>query len=174
MNYKIEGISLSSTDYTNIEKTILESYPNACILYIDRIVNEKLEFNFKLYLEELNTKRGEEYVSIKRLFHGTKSGNINSIAINGFQVAANMRSAYGKGSYFSTKANYSKDYTDNDRDDISYLFICDIVVGKIGYLSSDKNIDTGVDNINNPTIYVCPKDSSCIPRFIVGFYKNAK
>lgn len=174
MNYKIEGISLSSNDYNEIEKSIVESYPNACILYIDKIINDTLESRFNIYLAELKDKRGEDKIAIRRVFHGTKSGNINSIASNGFLTSLNARSVYGKGSYFSTRANYSKDYTDNDRDDVSYLFVCDICIGKIGYISKDKDIDTGVDNINNPTIYVCPNDYSCIPRFIVGFYKNIK
>ncbi len=174
MDCKFEGISLSSNDYNEIEKSILESYPNACILYIDKIINEKLEYKFRLYLNELRNKREEDEISIKRVFHGTKATNINSISNNGFKSSLNARSAYGKGSYFSTRANYSKDYSDNDLDDISYLFVCDIIVGKRGYLSKDKGIDIGVDNINNPTIYVCPNDNSCIPRFIVGFYKNVK
>ncbi len=177
MNYICEGVSLSDNDYINIEKSILESYPKACILYVDRIVNERLEKRFLDLYESLKKKRPST-LCIKKLFHGTKSSNINSICNDGFKVSSNVRSAYGIGTYFSTKASYSRDYSDMDNDDVSYLFVSDVIIGNINVIGGSKQIpdgiDNSVDNIYYPTIYVCPYDNGCIPRFLVAFYKNAK
>lgn len=177
MTYLFEGVLLSNKDYTDIETSILQSYPKGCILYIDRVINDNLDEKFQSCLKSLQEKRGEQKIFIKRLFHGTRTDNINSIADNGFKVTANIRSAYGIGTYFSTNASYSRDYTDMDKDDISYMFVCDVLIGNqdiiLGSKKIPENLDNSVNDRKTPTIYVTPYDNGCIPRFLVAFYKNA-
>ena len=67
------------------------------------------------------------------LFHGTKNDAINSIAENGFDIKYNKRSAFGKGSYFSSQAGYSKDYMNKKNEvsnEITYMFLCDVLASK--------------------------------------------
>lgn len=170
-------VSLSSKLYDEICARIRDSYPKSCILYIDEISNHKLQESYqecKAFLESRRTIPIQE----KRLFHGTSYKNIDSIARNGFQTAYNARSAFGKGTYFATDASYSREYTNLDQEHISYMFLCDVLVGNCVYVSGGRAIDTkiydnGVNNLEDPTIYVCPYNEGCYPRYLIAFHKNA-
>lgn len=171
------GISISEPFYTKIESAIQQSYPNSCILYIDELQNQPLKEKYDKKKLELESKRGAENISELLLFHGTKAENINSIAENGFLTRLNQRAAFGNGIYFSTLANYSKDYTDSDTDEISYMFMCNVLIGKCHTCHGqiDTNLyDNSVNTIKNPTIYVSPYDDGCFPRYLIAFYKNTK
>jgi Poly(ADP-ribose) polymerase catalytic domain len=177
MEYR--GLSLSSPVYDDITKMIENTYKNACVLYVDEIMNKSLLGKYnerKRFLEEL---RGEGNITEMKLFHGTKIDCINSIASNGFKKEFNITSAYGKGTYFSTKASYSCNYTNKDETDISYMFVCDVLVGKCTNVNGPRDIDTNlydnsVNNLTLPDIYVTPYDDGAYPRYLVGFHKNAK
>lgn len=177
MEYK--GLSLDSVIFDEISTKIQQSYPNSCVLYIDEVVNKSLEDNYKKKQEELEKLRGSEIIKEIRLFHGTKYLCIGNIAQNGFRMKFNKVSAYGIGTYFSTSATYSKEYMDTDENGVSYMFVCDVLIGKVGQVPRDtqidtKNIDTSVNNIKNPTIYVSPYDDGCYPRYLVAFHKQAR
>lgn len=176
---EFKGVSLSSKIYDDIDSMIKQTYPNACILYVDEIINDNLYSKFLNKKEEIENLRGKENVHILQLFHGTKYNCINNIAMNGFLTNYNITSAYGKGTYFSTTAMYSRDYTDKDNEDISYMFVCDVLVGKCTTIRGFNNIDTqlfdnSVNNLITPSIYVTPYDNGAYPRYLVAFHKNAK
>jgi len=176
---EFRGVSLSSKIYDDITKLIRISYPNACVLYMDEILNDILLSQYhqrKTIIEEL---RGKENVREIMLFHGTKVECINNIATNGFMKCFNKVSAYGKGTYFSTKASYSSHYTDKDNTDVSYMFVCDVLVGKCVVVNGPKEIDltlydNSVNNITTPDIYVTPYDDGAYPRYLVAYHKKAK
>lgn len=176
---EFQGVSLSSPIYDKITELIRVSYPNSCVLYIDEIINERLYTRFEHRKQEIEKLRGKENVHVIQLFHGTKYDCINGIALNGFMTAYNTTSAYGKGTYFSKEASYSRHYTDRDDGDISYMFVCDVIVGRITTVNGSKNINTllydnSVNNTDKPTIYVTPYDDGAYPRYLVAFHKNAK
>jgi hypothetical protein len=60
-----------------------------------------------------------------------------------------------------------------DTNDISYMFIANIFIGKVKYNSSEDVGDTYVDNINNPTIFSMPLKEQTLPKYLVAFHKNA-
>ena len=172
-------VSLSSRLYDDIAIKIRNSYPNACILYIYEIINPDLDSNYTNKKQELIELRGEINITEKLLFHGTSHKNINSIATNGFLTNKNKVSAFGRGSYFSTMASYSKNYSVSYTDDISYMFLCDVIVGKCGIYRNHAIINTeihdnSVDSAHNPTIYVTPYDAGAYPRYLIAYHKNAK
>jgi hypothetical protein len=176
---EFKGVSMSSSVYDDITRMIRLSYKNACVLYIDEVFNDNLHSQYQTRKLQVENTRGKENVRELQLFHGTKSDYINNIATNGFLTSFNRTSAYGKGTYFSTTAIYSHHYTDKDDEDISYMFICDVIVGKCtvvnGYIDIDtKLFDNSVNNILMPTIYVTPYDDGAYPRYLVAFHKNAK
>lgn len=176
---EFRGVSLSSKTYDDITKLIRLSYPNACVLYMDEIVNDTLLSKYQQRKQNIEQIRGKENVRELMLFHGTKVNCINNIATNGFMKLFNKVSAYGKGTYFSTQASYSSHYTDKDDTDVSYMFVCDVMIGKCTIVNGPHEIDTKVyDNsinfINAPTIYVTPYDDGAYPKYLVAFYKNAK
>lgn len=175
LKMKYERILLSDKNYDEISKLIRLSYPNACILWIDKIINNTLENEQKILIEEITQKR-KQTPKIMQMFHGTREQNIEIIANRGFDVNYNKVSAYGRGTYFAKNANYSCGYTDCDKDKISYMFLCDVVVGKTTCVGSNMSIDTqnydnSVDNPNNIHICVTPYNAGGIPKYIIAFYK---
>ncbi len=140
--------------YDTICKMVRTSYENACVLFVDMVRNERLEHEH----EKLKTK----YSTVLQLFHGTPESNIRSIAENGFKCEKNVRSVYGKGTYFSQYASYSKEYaTTSKADQVTYMFVCDVI----------KELTNG-GTIEG--IYVTPHDYAGIPKYLVAFYKNTK
>lgn len=173
-----KGITMANPIFDELSKYIENSYPNACILYIDEVINEKLAKQYETRKAYLISKRGAENIKEMRLFHGTKAGVIDTIAENGFQKKYNKVSAFGKGTYFSTTATYSKDYSDRDNKEVSYMFVCDVLIGNCTVVNgpnelNTKSYDNSVNSAVNPTIYVTPYDDGCLPRFLIAFYKNA-
>ncbi|CAF4755811.1 unnamed protein product, partial [Rotaria magnacalcarata] len=62
------------------------------------------------------------------LFHGTKSDNHHQIMAHGFNRSyCNDYVLYGRGVYFSRHAGYSSLYSDHK--DVSFLFLCRVLVG---------------------------------------------
>lgn len=172
-------VSTSSKLYDEISFKIRESYPNACILYIDEVINPELYDAYMTKKHELITLRGDLSVTEKLLFHGTSYKNINSIATTGFLTGKNKISVYGRGSYFSMMASYSKDYSVSYTDDISYMFLCDVIIGKcgiyrnLGVINTDIH-DNSINSAHNPTIYVTPYDPGAYPKYLIAYHKNAK
>ena len=173
------GVPMADKVYDAIGQSIYDHYPDACVLYIDEVKNDVLYNRYLARKEAMIAQRGIDNVKELCLFHGTKHCNINGIATDGFKAEFNKTSAFGVGTYFSTSARYSKNYMDADRDDVSYMFVCDVLVGKtvqgVAQKRLDMNLyDTGVDNVVKPGMYICPKDDTSYPRYLVAFHKNAK
>jgi len=209
-------ISMSDKAFDLICGKINESYPNACILFIDEIKNQELEDAYNEHksnvinkhveklskttsektLEKTSEKTLETPIVKKRakpivkkivkaspvlqtpaelqVFHGTHANNINDIIINGFDPSKNRVSAYGIGSYFAKNASYSFNYMKSaDTNDISYMFVANIFIGKVKYNSSEDDGDTYVDNVRTPTIFSMPLKEQTLPKYLVAFHKNA-
>jgi hypothetical protein len=171
------NIPMSNKIFDTISNRIYSDFPNACILWIDEINNEALANKYKKYKEVLEEKNDE--VKELQLFHGTKINNIENIINNGFKLVHNVVSAYGLGTYMAPSCKMSLSYTDISKKDISYVFLCDCVVGKccIGRYNKpidDSQYDTQVNIMPNSTIYSFPNDDSINPRYLIAFHKNAK
>jgi hypothetical protein len=179
MSVKFQEVSLSSKTFDDICNRIRISYPNSCVLYIEEIINDELYQKYLQKKEKLEELRGPNVIKELQLFHGTKHKNIINIASNGFNTNYNKTSAYGRGTYFATNAVYSRSYTDNDNTDISYMLLCDILVGNCIIVSGPQEINTeiydnSVDNLHKPSIYVSPYNDGCYPRYLIAFHKNAQ
>jgi hypothetical protein len=163
-------VSLSDPLFDEITNKIKASYRKSCVLYIEEIINPVL---LDAYLQK---KEKMSHAKELLLFHGTIHSNISNITHNGFKAEYNKTSAYGKGTYFSIYANYSKDYASVDETGVSYILLCNVIVGVcevVGYNQPIKK-DNAVDNISKPTMYVTPYDDACYPKYLVAFHKNAK
>ena len=114
-------IDLYNKKFDEILDRIHETYPKACILWIDENVNDHLFAQF-LQAQNENTPK-------LQLFHGTSLICIESITQEGFKADRNVASTFGKGSYFTHNANYSVNYTKPDiskpTSQISYMFLAD-------------------------------------------------
>lgn len=170
-------IYVSDAAFSKLEKGILESYPNSCVLWMEEMNHPTLEIEYQLQKKEIEEKR-QAPCEEKMLYHGTNESIVNLIIQNGFDPKKNTRSLYGKGSYFAKNASYSRDYSPPASDGISFMLLCSVLVGNVGRYGKDQMIDTtmhdnSVDSIQDPTIYVTPYRCGAIPRYLIAFYKNA-
>lgn len=170
-------IFCSSPIFEQIYKDISKSYPNCCLLYIEQIHNVNLVKAYENRKEKIKKERG--FVNEMRLFHGTTEDAKCEIIKNGFDPKKNKNSAYGKGTYFHKEAMYSKDYCkpNNSIMTLSFMFICNVLIGKSKIGSRDEQIDTNIyDNLTNKdgSIIVTPYNDGAVPVYCAVFYKDAK
>ena len=174
-------IFISDPLFDEITNRIKESYPNSCVLFIDRIENPELEALYETQKSTVMESCGiiGETASEALLFHGTHANIIDKIATEGFDPAKNVTSAYGRGTYFAKNAKYSISYMKSkDNHGISYMFLAKVIIGKTTKGSSSiqnivKENDTYVNDIENPTIYVTPYRYGAYPKYIIAFHKEA-
>jgi len=61
---------------------------------------------------------------------------------------------------------------------ISFMFYCDVLVGKscLGSPSltiNTEKYDSAVNNLESPTIIVTPYPNGALPKYIIAFHKSA-
>jgi hypothetical protein len=145
---------------------------------MEEITNPAIEEEYKKQKDTLIRLRGEDTVQELSLYHGTGENVANVIAEKGFDPTLNRTSMYGRGTYFAKNASYSKNYAPPSKgDEISFMLICSVLVGKMSVYGINKAIDTtihdnSVDVLKNPEIYVTPYQYGAIPRYLVAFYKG--
>jgi hypothetical protein len=173
-------VSMSDPIYDKLVNSIRKTYPNACILFIDKITNNELDERFQnRYLTILEKRMiKDEPVEILELYHGTSEESMNNIIKNGFNKKYNKVSAWGKGTYFSPLATMSASYSKPKDDEVSYMFMCDVIFGKNQIGSRNKELTDDIDNyvnsLTNSSIICCPLDDMAIPRYVIAFHRNAK
>lgn len=169
MKKMTQYVDLSSPKYEEIEKMIRETYENSCIVWIEKCENKELQELYDTYYTSLLNSNIEP--NVKTLFHGTSEASARSIISNGIDTRYKKRCAFGQGIYFSTRAVYSKDYTKKSSDDISFMLLCDVILGKT---TTGTNIPEGyhslTDNLRKPDMYIVNKKESVLPKYLVAFY----
>ena len=154
---RFEAILMDNKIYDELVSYVRTSFPNACILYIDRVINHALKARFDTYC----SKKDIGTLDIKRLFHGTSESAVPSICSKGYQNALNKRSAYGHGTYFASAGSYSKEYSDiNIQSGESFMIINQVAV----------DVSTGGDKKN---IFVIKSDDAALPEYVICFDRNA-
>jgi hypothetical protein len=175
--YNTNPIWMSDKRYDMINERIRASYPNACILYIDEVINEEIQRGYNRQKEEILKRNGS--VNELQLFHGTKEEIIPLIAYNGFDPTKNVRGAYGYGVYFAKNASYSSGYmTAKASNQPTYMFLADVLIGKCitggNQNNAGKMYDNNVDNVGAPSIYTTVYHDGAYPRYIIAFHKEAR
>lgn len=178
-----EFVPTSDGIWDRVSKVLLADYPQMCICWIERIGNPAVRAAYdarRLAMEAAAASTGGVPPTERVLFHGTKADRIDAIVRDGFKVALNRVSAYGIGTYFATSAALSAHYTDvSSRDEMSYMFVCRVLIGRIATGQTRNGIlDTAqFDNTSNgganPTIFTTPTDDRAFPEYLVAFYKKA-
>ena len=171
----VRYVEMKEPIYDTISKRIRESFPNSCIVWIEENQNPTLLAAYEVRKNEI-----AKVTSINEVhwFHGTREENITKIAREGFDPAYNKISAYGKGSYFAKNASYSNSYMVPNAQGISFMFLCDVLMGKPCQGRSNLVIETdlyhsAVDNFQSPTILVSPLQDAAYPKYIIAFHKSA-
>ncbi len=173
---KLTNLPPGTKQFEEVTKHITTSYPNACVMFIEKIEEHPNESAFQA-LKETITDPTE-----KILFHGTTESGAYSIAAHGYDPFLNKRAAFGKGTYFSANAIYSKHYMDITHTkagfELSYMLLNKVLVGRTQIGSPNKEIDlskadTQVDSLAKPTIFAVPRAEQAIPIYLIAFHKNA-
>lgn len=167
----MNALPLSSPEFIKVTADLRLSYPNVCVLFMDKIENKTLTDSHDAFV-----RMGSSVVEGFG-WHGTHPDNINSISENGFNPDMNTRSAYGKGTYIALMADYSKNYAQTDESDVSYMFYCKYAYSKLECNMKDKSrkddpFIAGCDKTRR--ILVFPNKNAVIPVYLVAFHKNAK
>jgi len=168
-NSKRHFIELGDPIYDEISKKIRQSYPNACICWIESNDNPFLKEKYDLRKSNVKITNEQE------LFHGSDIHSIDSICELGFDPTLNRTSAYGKGTYFAKHASYSKDYMKETKIGLKFMIISDVIVGSpclgSANLIINKDLyDSAVNSLTTPTIVVIPHIGAAYPKYIVSFH----
>ena len=122
----------------------------------------------------------------RQLFHGTKPDTVKAICQQGFdwRMCGKHGTAFGKGSYFACKANYSHCYTASIGMSRGHkqMFLARVVVGS--YTSGNSSLtrpppkdpsnqhalyDSCCDNIHNPALFVIFENGQSYPEFLITY-----
>ena len=152
---EMEPVYMSDKNYDTLVNSLRESFPNACVLYIDRVKNDTLLSRFIKYRDSL------EKPNEQRLYHGTSAEAVRAICDEGYKEKYSKVKAYGHGTYFSSAGSYSKNYAKETGSGESYMIVNRVALGP----------KSGGDT---KTIFVTPDDDAAYPEFIICFHKNAK
>lgn len=173
-------IELGSKEFDEISKHITNSWPRACIMFIQKVQDPPMKEGYDALKEKMQSKgiSPDEQV----LLHGTNESSAYAIAMDGYNPLMNKVSAYGLGTYFSPLASVSWNYMPVSKHtngfELSYMLVNKVLVGRKVLGQNSKPIDlskgdTQVNQIEKTTIYSVPRAEQAIPIYIIGFHKNA-
>ena len=170
--YHTRRVDLSEHVFDTLCEDIYQTFPKACVISIEEIINPELKSLFEEYTSNVNPP------NIKRLFHGTLDTIAYVIAEEGFDPSLNKTSAFGKGVYFSTQALYSSNYCKRSvGSQMAHMLVCDVVTGKVGKGLPGKPIPDKYNSVTNstthPTMYIVNKRAAALPRYLIVFYPDA-
>lgn len=136
------------------------------IVCIERIENPHLWEKFSSHRSYMRRKNGASNLHENWLFHGTNSKNHHNIMSHGFNRSFCQDNViYGRGVYFSRFACYSSHY--GDRKDLSFLFLCRVLVGYSKVGSRDVRYPPNINLPNGKEIQVDSTTDERIPFTIV-------
>lgn len=175
--------------FINIKKQWNETCESYKMVSIWRI-NKNFQRNMEIYNAVIASTRESKKESNKNnhikervLFHGTSLENLKSIIINGFNRDHNIRSVYGKGTYFSNLGNVAAAYchTFGSQKQYRALLACKVYIGDSTVGRNNMNesalyrqdkvtqYDSLVDSINNPKIFVINRDYHAVACYVIIF-----
>ncbi|CAF4560757.1 unnamed protein product [Rotaria sp. Silwood1] len=145
-------------------KTVSET--DIKIAVIERIENAHLWEKFCSHRSYMRRKNGLKHLNENWFFHGTKSDNHHHIISHGFNRSyCRDHVFYGRGVYFSRYACYSCHYS--DRQDLSFLFLCRVLVGHHTPGSNDIRVPPTITLSNGKSIQADSTTDEKIPYTIV-------
>jgi hypothetical protein len=180
-------IDICSKEADHVMELIKKSFPNECVILIEKINNPILKERYEHCLKELKLLRGENNVKEMELFHGTDRKSVENIAQKGFMTKYSKVSAYGKGTYFAKDYSYSRNYSINKSlssglklfNNYDTFIIAKVILGvptitAAGQLTDTLLYDYSCDKLKNPTIFSIPYDEAAYPEYAVLFYSKAE
>ena len=156
-------------------------------------INKNFKRNIDIYNAVIQTSKSQSnqngLPNERILFHGTSLKNLKSIIVNGFNRDHNIRSVYGKGTYFSNLASLASQYCQSfgpDNINLKVMLVCKVYVGDstIGRRNMDETelyksdkvtqYDSLVDHLTRPRIFVINRDYHAVPCFVIVFTSKSR
>ncbi len=170
-------VEMSEKLYDEISGRVRASYPNSCIVWIEENLNSELQAAYEVRKAAIAEACGGNPREVQ-WFHGTREEVVNTIAVGGFDPSCSKIAAYGAGTYFAKDASYSFSYMRPGKEDISYMFLCDVLLGKATQGMPNRFCPDGyhsqVNGVTAPTIASVPWADSAYPKYIIAFHKSAR
>lgn len=166
----LEFVATSDPEFDRLCGAVLESYPNACVLSVERVVSAQLEAAYQAYTASLPPHARQRAYG----WHGTPARNVCAIVREGFDPACNVRSSLGRGTYVAQRAVYSKDYADVDSSDASYMFYCEFAYTSLCQAQGQAGKSAGgIRYCSGSGIYAVPQRHAVVPRYLVAFHRSS-
>lgn len=150
----MEYVSVSSAEFGDVAKLITNTYPNACIVSIQKVTS----YPNGLVHQHNDLKATLPPDSEKTLFHGTTLAAVEGILRTGFDPSLNVRSAYGKGLYFSDSAAYSR----------HYMRVARVGPFELSHMFVNKVLTKAKPVAQN--IYLIKESHQVLPVYLISFY----
>ena len=170
-------LPLSDAMYDTLVKTVLASYPRACIVMIDKVQIPEVNADYERKQAEFGSA-SQEF----SLWHGTREANVESICTSGFQPQKGRTMAYGDGIYFAKEFAYSWHYAKDEfrlenQTDLSYIFLGKVLPGRV-YASQGHRgpAPQGYDSCANTdqSIFAIPQAAQMKPEYLIRFHKRSE
>ncbi|XP_045581062.1 uncharacterized protein [Procambarus clarkii] len=178
---RLVTLSSLSTEYQTVVKLLSSKIPTSSLVEIKRIQNPCLWQAFQNKVKQMVITYGSDTkVDLRQLFHDTRPEVVATICHENFdwRLRESKIGRLGRGSYFSTNANYSYKFCSADSDGKKYLIMALVAVGcvtpgRILMTEPPINYATGlpfdsyVNNEANPSIIVKHDKRDCYPDYII-------
>ncbi|XP_031169291.1 protein mono-ADP-ribosyltransferase PARP11 [Sander lucioperca] len=195
--YQLIALSELSPEYQTVSRYMkTEGLLNKSIVSISRIQNFDLWDIYCRKKKQLMRIQGVKEIQERRLFHGTKIKNVDSICKYNFDLGLSGQNgnSYGRGIYFARHASYADKYSKASRDPLplygretqglqgentKIIFLARVIIGKSTFGKSDfQKPDHGssenshhscVDNIKHPNIFVIFDPNQIYPEYLIQY-----
>ncbi|KAF7670031.1 hypothetical protein LDENG_00074280 [Lucifuga dentata] len=189
--YQLMPLSKITPEYQTVEDYVKKAgLLRRPIVSISRIQNLDLWELFCRKKIQLMRIQGVSEIKEKRLFHGTKRINVDSICTNNFDLRLSGRhgDTYGKRIYFARYATYADKYTDplpghNEEPQdppAKTMFLARVMIGKSNkgekhyqkpdHGSSKNDHHSCIDDVKHPKIFVIFDPNQIYPEYLIRYY----
>ncbi|XP_054480599.1 protein mono-ADP-ribosyltransferase PARP11-like [Anoplopoma fimbria] len=193
--YQLIPLSELRAEYQTVAHYVkTEGLLGNSIVSISRIQNMDLWDMYCLKKKQLMRIQGVKEIQEKRLFHGTKLPNVDSICKYNFDLRLSEQGCYGQGIYFAKHATYADRYSLSSTDPLPFygggaqgrqgqntkvIFLARVMIGKstAGQMyfrkpdhgSIENSHDSCVDDVTNPKIFVIFDPNQIYPEYLIQY-----
>ncbi|XP_030006202.1 protein mono-ADP-ribosyltransferase PARP11 isoform X2 [Sphaeramia orbicularis] len=195
--YQLILLNEASPEYQTVAHYVKgEGLLDRSIISINRIQNLDLWEIYCRKKKHLMRIQGVKHIEERRVFHGTKMKNVDSICKYNFdlRLAGHNGHVYGKGIYFARHAAYADNYSESSTDPLplygrqtqvlpgqrtKVIFLARVMIGRstVGQKrfvtpddgKIDRTCDSCVDDINNPNIFVVFDPNQIYPEYLIQY-----
>ncbi|KAJ0056841.1 hypothetical protein NL108_000624 [Boleophthalmus pectinirostris] len=195
--YQLIPLNASTAEYLTVANYVKrDGLLDKPIVSVFRIQNQDLwEFYCRKKRQLMRIHRVKD-IQERRLFHGTKKCNVDSICKYNFDIslAGHHGHVYGKGIYFAIHAAYADKYSPSSKDNLplhgrkvvgvedaptKVIFLARVLVGKStqgqreltkpDQVALKHSHDSCVDDVTSPKIYVIFDSNQIYPEYLIQY-----